>query len=147
MDDVAIGSILSRIRGTDPVGATFGSNENVAVLNDAIQRGVLRASGGRIKIGRQSQLELATVMRSVYITHARHLPGAHADQVRALNDAVLAYAVPQIVSEAEMHAYYLADRDQERRGIAPRTEMVSSAGQRLEVQAPVRPFLAPETDT
>lgn len=145
MGDVEIGSILSRIRGADPVGAVFTAPANVEALNRGIELGVYRASRGRRKIGRQSQLELATIMRSVYITHARHLPGARDDQVRALNDAVLAYAVPQIVSEADMHAHYMADREQERRGIAPRSQMVSGAGQRLEVQAPARPFLAPDS--
>ena len=144
MGDATVCAILAHIRNTDRVGATFGSHANVEFLNDAIQRGVFSASDGRWKIGRQSQLELATIMRSVYITHSRHLPGAIADQVRALNDAVLAYAVPQIVSEADMHAYYLADRDQERRGIAPRSQLVSGAGQRSEVQAPARPFIVPD---
>lgn len=127
----------------DPVAAAFSSQENIHILNTLMHDGVLEASSGRFNIGQQSQQELKTIMRSVYLNEARNLPFDIAGQVRALNSSVLAYAVPQIVSEAESHVYFIEDRKQEKRPAAPQPIMTSTAGARSEVAAPMRAFYEP----
>jgi hypothetical protein len=73
----------------DPVAAAFTSAENLELLNAQIQEGVYHASEGNVRIGRQSQEELKTIMRSIYLTEARHLQFEVAEQVRELNRSVL----------------------------------------------------------
>lgn len=117
--------------------------ENVAHLNQAIIRGVFEASQGEVRIGQQSQLELFSIMRSVYMSEARHLPGNTDTQVARLNESVLAYAIPQIVSEARMHQHYLMDREQENRGVIPPSVMTSDPGVRYEMPSADRSFFFP----
>jgi hypothetical protein len=127
----------------DPVARSFAGLHNVDHLNTEIINGVYEASQGRFRIGRQSQLELTSIMRSVYSNEARHLPGDVAGQVASLNASVLAYAIPQIVSEAEMHAYYMWDREQEHRAPIPRFQANSGQTERTETAAQPRPFFVP----
>lgn len=128
----------------DPVARAFMGANNIDALNAEMIHAVFESSNGQYRIGKQSQLELATIMRSVYLTEARHLPGNVPAQVARLNQSVLSYAVPVILSEVEMHNHYMKDRDQANRGVAPRTIMASTTGARAEVSAQDRPFFAPQ---
>lgn len=130
----------------DPIARSFAGTRNVELLNSKIVSGVYEASQGRFRIGRQSQLELTSIMRSVYSNEARHLPGDVTGQVARLNASVLAYAIPQIVSEAEMHAYYMWDREQENRAPIPPPFQADSGQQaRTETAAQPRPFFVPSS--
>lgn len=144
-------SVCTRILGPetscdDPVARAFAGERNVELLNQEMVRGVYEASQGRFRIGRQSQLELAAIMRSVYLNEARYLPGNVADQVMRLNRSVLSYAVPQIVSEARMHEHYLEDRRQDNRTPVPHSVMTKPIGERNEVSARERPYFAPNSN-
>ena len=136
-------TVLATGQSDDALAVQFMSVSNTDHLHDAIVRGVAHASGGEYVIGRQSHTELLQIMRAIFIEHARHLPDHIPEQVKRLNDRVLAYAIPQIVSEVRMHLRYLIDRDQTKRGDRPKTIMVSSAGQKTEKEAPMRTFFSP----
>lgn len=123
---------------TDTVGHMFFSNSNISLLHEGIVQGVYKASNGRHLIGRQSQAELLTIMRSIYSESAMHLPTEHAKQVDQLNRQVLMYAIPQIISEADMHKFYVRDIVQENRSIIPHSQMTSSVGNRVEREGLVR---------
>lgn len=127
----------------DPVAQAFMSDENIEHLHRSIIRGVAEATDGDIRIGRQSQTELTTIMRSVYASEARHLPFKIAEQVAVLNESVLSYSIPQIVIEARSHRFYLRDREQSNREPAPRSVMTSTTGSRSEVVAAQRAYFAP----
>ena len=131
----------------DPVARMFMGQKNIAYLNNAIRQGVFELSDSRFKIAQQSQNELFTIMRSIYLNEARHLPYSVEDQVTELNKSVLTYAVPQIISEVQAHQFYLRDRLQEQRTPNPQAVMTSTAGRRTEVAAPARAWYAPEADT
>jgi hypothetical protein len=128
----------------DAVAIAFMGAANCDRLHDAIVQGVKDASDGEFVIGRQSHPELVQIMRAIYLEHACHLPDKIDKQVLRLNERVLAYAVPQVVSEVRAHRRYLVDRDQTKRGDRPRTVMVSKAGQRSEMEASARPFFSPD---
>jgi len=129
---------------TDAVAREFAGARNVERLHAHIIKGVYDGSGGELRIGRQSDLELQSIMRSVYANEARHLPGDVTGQVMRLNASVLNYAVPQIISEARMHAYYMRDREQEQRNPFPRFADVPETQERREMAAPPRPFFIPD---
>ena len=142
-------SVCTRLIGPqsscdDPVARAFMGDRNVDRINAAIIQGVYNASEGRFRIGRQSQQALSAIMRSVYLSEARHLPGLVEAQVNRLNESVLSYAVPQIVSEASMHDYYLRDL-QTGRSIPPPSVMTSTAGSKSEVAAASRPYFLPQS--
>jgi hypothetical protein len=97
-----------------PVSFYFFHASNVAALHTSIRYRVYQQTG-RV-IDRQSTPELVNMMRAV---HEDSLPpgpqnatrrGADtAAQVAALNERVLARAVPDIVGAVRSHAMYLSD--------------------------------------
>lgn len=131
--------MATRVSG--PVADAFFSAENVAVINRAMVRVVFERSGRRIAT--QSQTELGIIMRSVYLTHAAYADDRVADQVRALNLAVLEYCVNTILTEVDMHDHYMRDRDQRRREVPPHAVATSAAGAREERKAATRDWIAP----
>jgi hypothetical protein len=101
-------SLGSRDRPShSPVADVFFSDVNVAALQEGMRNLVFAKTAGQYAIGEQSRDELGLIMRSMYLMHARHLSFDVLGQVRALNANVLDYAVPAIISAADMQAHYL----------------------------------------
>lgn len=100
-------------KSSDPGSAStnlFMSSKNVDALQNAIRYRVYVETGGKQVIGRQSDVELSLVMRSIALQHARN--DAQSDtieQVRHLNSRVLDFVVPRIVSELSQYLQYRQD--------------------------------------
>lgn len=96
-----------------PASRIFLSRANVDALQDAIRYRVYVETQGRHVIGRQSDVELGLVMRSVLLQSGRNRDrdgrGGTLADVRALNAEVLAYCVPRIVSEILQYINYRMD--------------------------------------
>ena len=92
-----------------PVSELFFSDYNVNLLQRGIQNMVLNKSNGKHKIGVQSVNELLTVMRATYLQESINSVAEVVHQVKKLNELVLMYCVPRILSEIEMHDTYLRD--------------------------------------
>ncbi|MHB1952963.1 MAG: hypothetical protein ACYCOU_04370 [Sulfobacillus sp.] len=84
----------------------YFSRENVEHVQIEIISSVNRASNGKFRIGRQSDAELAVVMRSVFLQFARHLPNDVDGQVAELNGRVLSYCVPKVLGNVEQYLNY-----------------------------------------
>jgi hypothetical protein len=88
----------------------FFSKLNIDALHDGIRYKVYVKSGNQIVIGRQSETDLVIVMKGVFMERARYL---HDDdivtQVKALNEHVLRYVVPRIMTEIDMYRKYRND--------------------------------------
>jgi hypothetical protein len=93
------------------VSDLFFSHVNISALQQGIRYKVYVESSGVHKINNQSQDELGAIMRSIYINYSRNLPFDYIGQVKQLNERVLDYAVPRIVTEANMRLHYLKDID------------------------------------
>lgn len=117
-----VSASLQRYGGTDlgPAGRLFFDAANVDALQEAIRYRVFVESGGRFTIGRQSDLELGIIMRSIYLqdTSGRDATAARAgtaagidavEHVRRLNRAVLEFCVPRVLEEVRMNKQYIAD--------------------------------------
>ena len=102
---------MTHVLAPTAVSDLFMSRTNVDALQDAIRYRVSVESDGRHVVGRQSDVELGIVMRSVLLTEGRNVEDAHTvvGQVRALNAAVIAYCVPRIVGEADAYLRYRTD--------------------------------------
>jgi len=79
---------------------TFFSKENMQIVQNGIRAGVHKKSNGRFLIGEQDEDTLKMIMRSIYLQHAKNLPNQISEQVKALNNMVMDYAIPQIMGEA-----------------------------------------------
>jgi hypothetical protein len=117
-DPFALYSQSSDHRGADNMAATirmqpnalsdlYFGRTNVEALQQGMRYGVYKSTG-RI-IGRQSDVELGVVMRSIYLQDSRNDARPPKDQVRELNASVLAFCVPRIVEEVRMYEQYRRD--------------------------------------
>jgi hypothetical protein len=88
------------------VSDLFFSPVNIAALQQGIRYKVYVNSSGVHNIPNQSEGELLA-MRSLYLDYSKNLPFDYIGQVKSLNIRVLDFAVPQIISEADMrlHTY------------------------------------------
>lgn len=87
----------------------YMSAENMENLQQRIRYEVYLASDRKHVIGRQSQDELAIIMRSIYLTYGRNLPVNIKGQIEELNDLVVRECVPRILSQIVAHERYLFD--------------------------------------
>jgi len=88
----------------------FMSVENVNYLQEKIRYSVFIASNKQHVIGRQSERELVIIMRSLYFTYGKNIPGPPdiiKKQIVDLNDLVVQECVSKILSEIQAHIHYL----------------------------------------
>ena len=89
----------------------YFSRKNIDALQEGIRYQVYVRTNNTHIINRQSDTELAVVMRSVYYEHSRNLPFDIIGQVKQLNAKVLEYCVNDIISEIRMRLHYQKDID------------------------------------
>jgi len=94
------------------VSIAFFSKKNL----DAIQNGIRKAVYERSQpkgyvIDDQSVDELKMIMRGMYYQYAKNQPTNVQAQVLELNERVLAWSVPHILSAVDHYIYYLKDID------------------------------------
>jgi len=90
------------------VSDLFFSGKNIDAIQEGIRYRVYVESNGQFTIGRQSDKELKTVMRSIYIQHGI----GNLDcigQVRVLNSRVLEWVVPEVLNNLLQYARYKQD--------------------------------------
>jgi hypothetical protein len=88
----------------------FFGPENMKVIQAAIRNQVYEKSKERKwVIDDQSADELQIVMRSLYLQYSKNLDYDMPGQIRNLNDLVIEWCVPRILSEIGMYEYYLND--------------------------------------
>jgi len=87
----------------------FFSPENVQIIQNRIIREVYDRSQGKYRIGPQSAENLLIIMRSIYLQYGKNLPYNIKEQIQELNTYVANFAVPQIISEADMYQQYRKD--------------------------------------
>lgn len=87
----------------------FLSPENIENLQQRIRYEVYKASNQQQIIGRQDELQLVIVMRSIYYTYGKNLPTHIKEQISELNDLVVLDVVPKIMSEIQADLRYKFD--------------------------------------
>ena len=87
---------------------TFFSNQNIAVIQKALREEVKRVHGW--VISRQDDTELVLIMRGVFnMNNASVLDHDLIDQVHRLNDLVVEYTLPRLVTNIKHYIGYLRD--------------------------------------
>jgi len=116
----------------------FFSKENATLIQNAIRKAVYDKSGPKkYVIGDQSADELTIIMRTMYLQYAQNLPHDIAGQVADLNEKVLNWSVPHILSAVDHYQYYLNDISHMPVPLA-RSVSLSSAGTK---SLPFNPFV------
>lgn len=95
----------------NPVSIAFFSVDNMKYLQHAIKVGVYERSGAnKWVIDDQSIDELKIIMRAMYLQYGRNsLTESVKSQVTELNNIVLEWAIPRIMTEIKAHLTYLND--------------------------------------
>jgi len=116
----------------------YFSEGNLKAINNAIRRAVYEKSGSKkYIIDDQSADELTIIMRTMYLQYAQNLPYDIPGQVADLNEKVLNWSVPHILSAVDHYNYYLNDISHMPVPLA-RSVSLSSAGTK---SLPQNPFV------
>ena len=100
---------LKGIQVESPLSFYFFSKTNMQHIQDNIRYGVFKRSNGKHVIGKQSNVELEIIMRSIFLQHAKNLNCKMREQIAELNSMVVAWAVPRIIGEIEQYQSYIYD--------------------------------------
>jgi hypothetical protein len=89
---------------------TFFGPENTRSIQNEVKKEVYNRSGDKKwVIDDQSADELQIVMRSIYLQYSKNQANNIPGQIKDLNDLVIEWCVPRILSEIGMYQYYLND--------------------------------------
>ena len=89
---------------------TFFTRRNVDVIQKAIKNEVYRMSWPkRYQIDDQDVDEIKMIMRAMYLQYAKNNPFNIEGQIHELNDLIIKWSAPRIMSEIEAYNYYLND--------------------------------------
>lgn len=95
---------------TTSVSQAFFSPSNVGTIQNAIRRYVYEKSQPKgYVIDDQSADELKIIMRAIYYQYAKNLPFNVSQQVSELNEMVVNWSGPHILSAVDHYHYYLKD--------------------------------------
>jgi len=101
--------MIGHLHTCTPLNQVFFSQDNLNKLQEDLQDQVLRMSGGKYRVGKQSDTELKLIMRSYYLTYAKNNPLQVAEELADLNARVVGYAATKVYSEVDFHQFYLDD--------------------------------------
>lgn len=115
------GKSLKETMASDALKGLEANNTSLLYLSptnlEALQQGVryqvyVQSQGAHV-IGRQSDAELISIMRSIYLQHGRNttMPDGSPDlqEVRRLNGIVIDYCVSRVLSEIDIYLQYRSD--------------------------------------
>jgi len=100
---------LKGIQTESLLSRTFFSNKNIDIIQNSIRYNVYSLSNSQHIIGRQSDIQLQIIMRSLYLQFSKNLNTGIREQVQELNNMVVNYCVPRILSEIQQYIVYKSD--------------------------------------
>lgn len=86
----------------------FFSNQNINSIQNVLRYRVFKETN--FKIGRQSDLNLKIIMRSIFLQYSKNLEYNYKEQIERLNDIVFDEVTPKLVNEVTQYLLYLRDR-------------------------------------
>lgn len=125
-EKISINNLFTNQEKTS-LSCSFYSKENLDKIQNKIIESVFNESKGKFKIGRQSDLQLQIIMRSIYLTYGRNKNTHVNHQVAELNNKVLSEALKSILPSIKQFLHYKKDISQPRQ-IRPNSVNVSIKG-------------------
>tara|TARA_A100001015_G_scaffold321653_1_gene453746 strand:+ start:5761 stop:6222 length:462 start_codon:yes stop_codon:yes gene_type:complete len=92
-----------------PLSKIFFSADNIDLLQDELKQGVYQKTDNKYVIDRQSDTEILIIMRSIYLQNSKNLPYDIKKQVIKLNQLVLNYCIPNVISGILSYNKYIKD--------------------------------------
>jgi hypothetical protein len=102
-------NLISRNMNCTDVSAIFFSDNNVNLLQVGIRNKILNLSNGKYNIGKQSDIDLKIIMRSIYFQYGKNTSNNIKTQVLDLNTRVIDWCVPEILSNIKQSDKYIMD--------------------------------------
>jgi hypothetical protein len=100
---------LYGIQETSTLNQLFFSKKNMEIIQNMIRHNVYERSEKKFVIGRQSDIELEIIMRSIYLQHSPNLPDKIKEQIQYLNNLVNDWCVEQIIPEVQQYIGYIKE--------------------------------------
>jgi len=97
---------LKSILGKSKLHNLYFSKTNIDNIQTLIRKEVWLQSNKKNKISGQSDNELKIIMRSVFLQNGKHKCENLIEQVKELNQIVLEYCIPNILSNVELYLGY-----------------------------------------
>ena len=95
---------LKSIQSDNVLNKTFFSQKNINMIQNAIINEIVQKTG--YKIGRQSELQLQIIMRSMFLQFGRNDPCNIKQQIIELDRKVIDYSVDRIIVEISQYLEY-----------------------------------------
>ena len=102
-------NLVSRNMNCTDVSAVYFSDTNVNLLQTGIRNKILNLSNGKYNIGKQSDIDLKIIMRSIYFQHGKNNDFNIKGQVLDLNTRVIEWSVKEIISNIKQSERYIMD--------------------------------------
>lgn len=105
-NDIYKQEAVKTIQTTSLLSNAFFSKKNIDIIQNNIRYSVWVKSNKKHIIGRQSDVQLQIVMRSIFLQNSKNLPTNIKEQIINLNLLVEKYCVFKILSEIEQYISY-----------------------------------------
>jgi hypothetical protein len=100
---------IKHIQTESGLSTAYFSKKNIDFLQNEIIRIIYQKSNNKYKIGRQSDIQLEIIMRSIYLSYSKNLECNIDAQIKVLNDKVLQFSCDSIMSEIIQYIGYVDD--------------------------------------
>lgn len=90
----------------------FFSAKNIDIVQNGIRAQVYKLSDNKHIIGKQSQDDLNTIMRSIFLSNSKNLPNDITGQLETLNNKVIKEVSPKLLGEVIGYMNYRRDISQ-----------------------------------
>lgn len=81
----------------------YFSKENLNIIQDQLRHNIYLKSNNKYIVDRQSDIDLQIIMRSMFLQYSPNLDNNITKQIEYLNNLVIEWATPKIISEIEQH--------------------------------------------
>lgn len=85
----------------------FFSRKNLQIIQNAVRAKVYKKT--KQVISEQDETQVMQTQRWIYFTYAKHLPDCIPEQIKELNERVVEFLVPLIISEVRQYNIYIQD--------------------------------------
>ena len=109
---------VSSMQELTSLSQTYFRKDNVDKIQQQIINEVRIKSNNEYNIGRQSDLQLQIIMRSIYLSYSKNLNTNINEQIRVLNNMVVDECLKKILPEIKQYLHYRKDITQGRQFMA-----------------------------
>lgn len=87
----------------------YFSEANIQIIQNGIKKGVFDKSNQQLRVDNQPKDIIVTIMRSIFLQNSKNLETNISEQIKELNDLVLAYCINNVYNEAVAYLNYKKD--------------------------------------